>query len=353
LGAGRVGRAFLQHAVSRRAVLQDREGVRLCIAAVADSSGIVAADDGEIDDAGLRHIVSQKAAGGGLVDASAVVDDLRPVDTLDSEVSGYDAAPILVDATASDTSASLMDAVAAGWRIALANKMPLTGPYRVFEQLTQRASGARWETTVASALPVAAVLGRLVDQGEVVQWITATLSGTLGHLTERLSEGGKLSESVAQAVREGLAEPDPRSDLTGADTARKALILARMVGLELELTDVATESLTPPAWRDLDASVYLERLTEMDGALADRFADAHQRGAVLRYGATIGEGAASAGWITVDDSAPLARVCAGDSAVMIETHRFRARPIVISGRAGGPVTTAAGLMADVIELARA
>ena len=51
-------------------------------------------------------------------------------------------------------------------------------------------------------------------------------------------EGRPFSEVVLTAKGLGYTEPDPRDDLGGVDVARKALILARCLGLELELHQV-------------------------------------------------------------------------------------------------------------------
>ena len=59
---------------------------------------------------------------------------------------------------------------------------------------------------------------------------------SLHHL--RLQEGRPFSEVVLTAKGLGFTEPDPRDDLGGVDVARKALILARCLGMQLELDQV-------------------------------------------------------------------------------------------------------------------
>jgi homoserine dehydrogenase len=354
LGPGSVGRSVLRQIVDLRDAHAARIGVRLCVVAIADSAGLLVARDDEIGDADLVAIADHKEKHLPLGDVppdacpGAVADDA--LDPARAEVLGV--RPILVDTTAADTTASLLEARARAWGVVLANKIPLTGTRDAFEQITTLGRGARWETTVASSLPVIATLQTLMDRGDRIHWITGTLSGSLGFLAARLESGEPLSTAVAEAQRRGLTEPDPRTDLAGLDVARKALVLARMLGRRLELVDIAVEALYPRSWDDLDADAFRARLPGGDAALAARVGDLRASGSALRYVATIGTERVHAGLVGVERSSRLAGADATDSVVIFETDHYQANPLVISGRGGGPVVTAAGVVGDIVSLAR-
>ena len=71
------------------------------------------------------------------------------------------------------------------------------------------------------------------------------------------------------------------------DVARKLMILAREMGLRLELADVAVESLVPAALAKASVDEFLKRLPEFDAPMAERVQQARTNGQVLRYvGAT-------------------------------------------------------------------
>lgn len=351
MGVGKVGRAVVSHIVDRRESHAERLALRLEIAAVADRSGILQPSAGGLSDAILRDLEAHKTGSASLAEWRSSSGELRVGRTLDAgAVEAIGPSPILVDTTAGTTTASLVDARGRGWRVVLANKLPLCGPLDAFHTITRGGHGARWETTVAAALPVVATLQTLLDRGDEIRWISGTLSGTLGHVCAALERGEPFSKAVRQAVDDGVAEPDPRADLAGVDAARKALILARMMGYEISYRQVEREDLLPDGWSRLERDEMMARLPELDSALARR-ASALADGRV-RYLTTIGQGRVRCELVAIDARSPLTRGDALDSVAVFETASFHARPLVLSGRGGGPVATAVGVVGDIVSLAR-
>ncbi len=75
----------------------------------------------------------------------------------------------------------------------------------------------------------------------------------------------------------GYTEPDPRDDLGGVDVARKALILARGLGWELDLDDVEVQGLYPADMDGLTVAEFMEALPRLDEQFQLRVAEAHSR----------------------------------------------------------------------------
>ena len=84
-----------------------------------------------------------------------------------------------------------------------------------------------------------------METGDRIHRVEGSLSGTLGFVVNRLSEGVALDAAVKEAQDNGFTEPHPGEDLSGQDVLRKALILARSAGFELEAEDVQLTPLVP------------------------------------------------------------------------------------------------------------
>ncbi|MFN8580817.1 MAG: hypothetical protein U0163_07575 [Gemmatimonadaceae bacterium] len=146
----------------------------------------------------------------------------------------------------------------------------------------------------------------------------------------------RFSAKVARHAAGLGTEPDPRDDLSGMDVARKALILARLIGFSGELHDIAVESLVPGPLRGIPVSTFLRRMGEMDAARATRVADAKANG-VLRHVARVTSRRVSVGLQAELSSCSIARRAARiDNQVVFTTVRYRENPLVITGPGAGP-----------------
>ena len=56
--------------------------------------------------------------------------------------------------------------------------------------------------------------------------------------------------------------PDPREDLSGMDVARKSLILARTLGMRLDISDIRVEPLFPAQLSYADPQQFLAQFAQ-------------------------------------------------------------------------------------------
>ncbi|MFQ5340656.1 MAG: homoserine dehydrogenase [Anaerolineae bacterium] len=347
-GAGKVGRSLIEQVIANRVRHADLSGLRLEYVALADSDGAIVDSEG-LDDAALRGVLEAKSSGARLKDLDAGYVQRDPAAIVD--VAGADQA-IIIDVTATQaTIPALLEALEQGYRVVTANKLPLVQSFALFQALTADRR-TRFETTVGGSLPVVSTLQTLVNIGDEVQRIRGCLSGTLGLICAKLQAGTRFSEAVLEAQRRGYTEPNPLEDLAGRDAARKALILARMLGYPLEFEDVEVESLVPQDMDTLSIDEFLAQAVDLDAQFAARAADARAAGRPLRYVTEVAGGRCRVRMTTVDPNSRLAHIRASESIVSFETALYQGNPLTISGAGGGPAVTAAGVLGDIVVLAQ-
>jgi len=353
LGVGAIGRELLrQLATNHRTSVSS---IRVC--GLVDRSGFV------FEPAGLswRRVMelrAHKASGKSLATAEGGIQSTpeEAVETITGRSSGLSRVNrVLVDATAADTLSLLETALARGCDLVLANKLPLAGAQQVHDRLHEIARVRRrrilHEATVGAGLPVIDTLHKLVDAGDRVLAIDGCPSGTLGFLFGELGKGRSFSSALHDAVSAGFTEPDPRTDLSGIDVARKALILARLLGFRGDLEDVAVESLVPDELHGVTTDTFLSRASELDDAWNANVRAARAQGCVLRYRARVTRRSISIGLAHVAAGDPLSNLSGTDNQFAFTTSRYRTQPLVITGPGAGPAVTAAGVYNDLLALA--
>ncbi len=344
IGLGGVGRALARQVLAQQAAIAQRYGISLQYRAIADSSGLLAGAP-LLEAATVQSAIEHKQGGGRLADGSGASQDAW-------QSALTEARSIVVDVSAAPRmEGPLADVLGARQRVVLANKLPLTESLPAFKALI--AGGrTRYEATVGAGLPVIAALQSLLDSGDRIRRIEASMSGTLGYLCGAIEQQQAFSAAVRHARAQGWTEPDPRDDLSGADVARKALILGRTCGLAWGANSIAGEPWYPPALSAVGVDEFMQRLDDLDQEFAERVEESQSRGAVLRYIASIEADSVSVGLREVPLDHPLATLRGTDNMFSFTTDRYAEQPLVIRGPGAGVDVTAAGVLADIIATAR-
>nr|MDQ6914128.1 ACT domain-containing protein [Verrucomicrobiota bacterium] len=221
-------------------------------------------------------------------------------------------------------------------------------------QTTARARNRHYlyETTVGAGLPIINTLRELVRTGDEVRKIEGVLSGTLSYLFNTFDGTTPFSAIVQDARRKGYTEPDPRDDLSGTDVGRKLVILAREMGLMIELDEVEIESLVPESLRAGSIDDFLARLPDDDARMTKIFQQANSRGEVLRYVGVIDpSNGCSVGLKSYPRTHAFAGTSGSDNIVAFTTKRYHTQSLIVQGPGAGPEVTAGGVFADLLRLA--
>lgn len=344
LGFGRVGRAL----ADQIAALDNDRQVR--IVGLLDRSGYVF-DARGLSRRRLLHLAREKDAGGLLADLGGTRANADAALRLmaDHAVSR----PVVVDVTSEETSDLLLSAARSGFHLVLANKKPLAASWDAYSRLFETANGSgrhvRFEATVGAGLPIIDTFNKLDETGDRVRRIDGCVSGTLMFVLSEVSAGRPFSAAVREAVARGYAEPDPREDLSGMDAARKALILARMMGYRGPF--VMPDDLVPASMKALPLDEFMNRLHEVDESWRQRTEEEAARGRVWRYVVTATPKAVSARLVAVPSSSPMGSAAGTRNIISFSSDRYRDEPLVVSGPGAGPSVTAAGILNDICALA--
>ena len=136
------------------------------------------------------------------------------------------------------------------------------------------------------------------------------------------------------------------------DVGRKLVILAREMGLDLELENVRIESLVPESLREGSVDEFLKRLPEHDSAMTQILNRAQSRREVLRYvGVVDPKEGCSVELKSYSRSHAFAGTSGSDNIVAFQTKRYHTQSLIVQGPGAGPDVTAGGVFADLLRLA--
>jgi len=265
--------------------------------------------------------------------------------------------PTIIDCTSDEAlAAEYANFLANGFNVVAANKKANTTNMAYYREM--RTVAARhfrkfmYETNVGAGLPVIDTLQSLIRSGDELKSFDGILSGSLSMIFGLLEDGIAFSIAVEKAMQLGFTEPDPRDDLSGMDVARKLLIIAREVGLELELDDIEVEPVIENGFAaDAANHELIARMKELDEGFAARVEEAKASAGVLRYVGRIEKGHCSVSVDVVPKNMPLGSIRDGENALVLHTRYYQPIPLVLRGYGAGADVTAAGVFGDLLRTA--
>jgi len=344
IGPGHVGATFLDQLAARSEWLLEEFGVDLRVRAICATKKMIV-DQAPIELSSWRERLDKEAIPADLDELAAYVHT--------------ESVPhaVIIDCTASENVGSrYLDWLSGGIHVITPNKKANTGTLDYYRSLREHGRRADahylYETTVGAALPILQTLRDLVQTGDEIRRIEGILSGTLSYLFNSFDGTKPFSEIVRQAWEKGYTEPDPREDLSGLDVGRKVVILAREIGMDLDLSDLEIDGLVPEGLEDGSVNNFLDRLEDHDDEMAGLVEGATSRGEVLRFvGSITPEEGCSVALRSYPTDHPFARIHLTDNIVQFQTARYNDNPLVVQGPGAGPEVTAGGVFADLLRLA--
>src|SRR3954467_9833035 len=342
VGVGNVGGAVLRQVQQQRNYLLSK-GFDVSVVGVANSKRFVA-DARGID---LSAWKDRLQASSDRMDSEEVADRLAGMELTNAALVDCTSGPTIVDAYPAFIDANLHIITPNKW----ANALPWQRYSRLMEMLDQRKRHFLFEANVGAGLPVVSTLRDLISSGDEIVRIEGILSGTLSYLFNTFDGTTPFSALVRDAHRMGYTEPDPREDLSGQDVARKLLILARQIGLQMDLDEVQVDSLVPaPLARGKYSPAFLDAFARYDTTIAERVRRAAAHGAVLRYVGILERGRARAGLKEFPRQHPVASAKGSDNVIAFTTKRYARTPLVVQGPGAGADVTAMGVFSDILKL---
>jgi len=310
LGAGTVGGTLIRRLVDDHAAIVAKTGLDLQVRRVA------------VRDPGKPRLVDLPA-GVLTADPAEVVAD--PEVRLVVEVmGGLDPAGDLV-----------LAALDAGKPVVTANKelIAARGP-ELIAAAGRSGVPLLFEAAVGGGIPIIRPLSETLA-GEQIERVAGIVNGTTNYILTRMADGEEYADALAEAQALGYAESDPTADVTGADAAAKAAILASLAfGTWVGIDDVPYEGIDRLEAVDLFWAHFLGYEVKLL-AIATRT----ENGVSARVHPTM-----------IPSDHPLAAIRGATNAIFVSGPSIH--ELLFAGPGAGGEPTATSVLGDVIDAAR-
>lgn len=346
-GIGTVGGTLLEQLASQQQMLLSERKLNMQVVGVVDIFNILTDKNGlDLSDFNISDFRTKfsKAAKSSL---QLIHDEVLALDVKDL---------VFVDCTASYEVAELyLDFLKAGISVVCANKVAASGDLENYKLLKKTARDMdvkyNFETNVGAGLPIIHTIDALRCSGDKIVKLEAVLSGTLNYIFNTISKDITFSKAVMMAKEARFAEPDPRIDLSGIDVIRKLVILARESGLDISQDDVEKNLFVPAEYFEGSVEDFWQKLPQLDEHFEKLRQDVEAANEHLRFVAKLENGKASVSLQRISQSHPFYDLEGSNNIIQLLTERYNPHPMLIQGYGAGAGVTAAGVFADIMNIA--
>ncbi len=309
-GAGTVGSSLVRRLIEGRAVVTAKTGLDLVVRRVA-----------------VRDTSRSRPS----IPVDLITSDVMSLVT-DPEV----AVVVEVMGGLEPAEAVVLEALKAGKAVVTANKelIAARGP-RLFAAATEAGVPLLFEAAVGGGIPIIRPLTETLA-GEQVDRVLGIVNGTTNYILSSMADDGvDYEDALAAAQRLGYAEPDPAADVSGADAAAKAVILAGLAfGTWVTSDQLHAEGITDITAADFEAAEQLGFAIRLL-AVAERRPD----GVSARVHPLM---------LPIDH--PLATIRGATNAIYIEGSSVG--QLLFAGPGAGGEPTATAVLGDIVDAAR-
>ena len=343
-GYGNVGKALVAMVEKQRKYLSENIGTELNIIGICNSFKMVFNLNGltkeQADEALKRRIADR-----GSSDPQLFIEKIIELSLQQS---------IFVDCTANlQISMLYKDILPNKIGVVTCNKIANTLDMQYYKEI--RAAAKReevpflYETNAGAALPVISLIKQIICSGDNIVKIEATLSGSLNYLFNTYNGTESFASIVKFEQQAGYTEPDPRTDLNGIDLLRKALILAREQGMEIEADDVNVSRFLPEECLHGSVEEFFKSLERNEPYFKALYKSAADRGEKLAYCILIENGKAEVALKAITQTHPFFPLRGTDNAIILTTRLYPEGIRVLGAGAGGE-QTASGILNDILAV---